>query len=327
MHVLVFVEVPVKAWTIPAAAVDALRARFPDIEFVHATSEAQAVAAMADTDVALAHYLTPAMVDAAPRLGWVQASTAGVSGSLPLERLASRGIRVTNVRGLHGAAIAEQTMAGLLALGRRLPEAFDAQREHRWIQNDLADNYPTLLAGKHMTIVGLGAIGMEIARRAEAFGIRVTGVRRNTGRSKVPWVERVLSTDALDDALTGCDLLVITAPGVAATQGMIGARELELLRPGAVLVNMARAGIVDQAAMIDALRDGRLGGAVLDVFEQEPLPASSPLWDMRNVIITPHSSGFRATHWNEVVELFSDNLQRFLAAKPLLQTVDTASGY
>ncbi len=327
MHVLIFINVPVDAWSIPATYVDALRSRFPDVDFIHATSADDALAAIGHADVAFAHYLTPEMVDAAPRLQWVQASTAGVSGSLPLDRLAARDIRVTNVRGLHGAAIAEQTMAGLLALGRRLPEAFEAQREHRWIQNELAVNYPTLLSGKSMTILGLGAIGLEIARRAHAFGIRVTGVRRRVDEPKPRSVQRVVSPDALDDALAGCDLLVITAPGVASTQGMIGARELDLLRPGAILVNMARAAIVDQTAMLDALRSGRLGGAVLDVFEQEPLPATSPLWDLRNVIITPHSSGFRATHWDETIALFSDNLRRFRKGRPLRQTVDPARGY
>ena len=327
MRVLVFVSQPVKAWSIPASHVNELRARFPSVEFVHASTPEEAHEAIRDADVAFTHFLRPEMVADAPKLRWIQASTAGVAGLYPLDQLTARGIAVTNVRGLHGVAIAEQVMAGLLALGRRLPEAFDAQRQHRWIQNDLAENYPTLLSGKRLTIVGLGAIGLEIAKRANAFGVQVTGVRRRVDGPKPPSVHRLVATDRLDEALSGCQILVITAPGIAATQGMIGARELSMLEPDAVLVNVARAAIVDQEAMLDALEGGRLGGAVLDVFEQEPLDPTSALWDMRNVILTPHSSGFRATHWDEVIELFSDNLRRFEAGEPLLQVVDSTAGY
>jgi len=327
MKVLVFIEQPVKAWTIPESHVDELRARFPGIEFVHVSTPDEAQTAIRDADVAFTHFLLPEMVAEAPKLKWVQATTAGVAGAYPLDQLSARRIVVTNVRGLHGVAIAEQVMAGLLALGRRLPEAFDAQRRHRWIQNDLAEHYPTLLSGKRLTIVGLGAIGLEIAKRADAFGVQVTGVRRSADGPRPESVHRVVSADRLHEALSGCQILVITAPGIAATQGMIGARELDLLEGGAILVNVARAAIVDQGAMLAALKDDRLGGAVLDVFEQEPLDESSPLWDMRNVILTPHSSGFRATHWDEVIELFSANLRRFVSGEPLEHVVDSTAGY
>jgi phosphoglycerate dehydrogenase-like enzyme len=140
-------------------------------------------------------------------------------------------------------------------------------------------------------------------------------------------VDRVLGADRLDEALDGCDVLVLAAPGVAATQGMIGARELAMLNPGAVLVNVARAAIVDQQALIANLKSGRLGGAVLDVFEREPLDASSPFWSMRNVVVTPHSSGFRSTHWRDVIALFADNLERYRSNQPLRQLVDAAAGY
>jgi phosphoglycerate dehydrogenase-like enzyme len=157
--------------------------------------------------------------------------------------------------------------------------------------------------------------------------MHVTGVRRHADRPSPPSVEQTFGADQLDRALTGCDILVIAAPGVASTQQMIGARELALLNPGAIVVNIARAAIVDQKALIDGLESGRIGGAVLDVFEREPLDAASPFWSMRNVIVTPHSSGFRATHWDDVAALFIENLERYRAGETLLHPVDAAAGY
>ena len=218
-------------------------------------------------------------------------------------------------------------MGGILMLSRKLGRMLDAQRERRWIQNELTEEWPWTLSGRRMTIVGLGTIGMEIARRAHAFGIRVTGVRRQPAADRPAFVERVVGPHELDDALAGCDLLVLAAPGVSATHRMIGAEQLALLAPGAVLVNVARAGIVDQAAMRDALERGALGGAVLDVFEGEPLDPADPLWTTPNTLITPHCSGFRASHWDDVVALFGENLGRFRRGEALLNVVDPAAGY
>jgi phosphoglycerate dehydrogenase-like enzyme len=178
-----------------------------------------------------------------------------------------------------------------------------------------------------MTIVGLGTIGEAIAARAHAFGISVTGVRRRPELPASPYVERVVGPDQLDDVLRGCDFLVLAAPGTASTTRMIGARELALLNRGAVLVNVARAQIVDDAAMRAALTSGHLGGAVLDVFEREPLGAQDPLWDLPNVLITPHSAGFRKSHWDDVTALFIDNFERFERGASLRNPVDLAAGY
>ena len=178
-----------------------------------------------------------------------------------------------------------------------------------------------------MTIVGLGTIGLEVAKRAHAFGMRIRGVRRRADAPKPDYVERVVAPEQLDEVLDNCDVLVLSAPGVAGTQGMIGAERLAMLNRGAVLVNVARAQIVDQRAMCDALASGQLGGAVLDVFEKEPLDTASPLWSMPNVVVTPHSSGFRSTHWDDVIVLFSDALERFRRGAPLTNVVDATAGY
>jgi D-2-hydroxyacid dehydrogenase (NADP+) len=223
--------------------------------------------------------------------------------------------------------MAEHVMGGLLVLSHRFDRTLEAQRARRWIQDDLADDWPWLLQGQRMTIVGLGTIGVEIARRAHAFGMHVTGVRKRLDQPRPDFVETVVSPEQLADALSGCDVLVLSAPGIAATNRMIGAKQIALLNRGAVLVNVARAQIVDEPAMLGALESGQLGGAVLDVFEREPLDAASPLWSTPNVVITPHSSGFRRSHWDEVVDMFSDNFVRYRRGEPLVNVVDLAAGY
>jgi phosphoglycerate dehydrogenase-like enzyme len=327
MKILIFISWPVKAWSIPDAQVAWLRERFPDIEFLHARSLDEAAPLIEQVDAAFTPFMTPEMARSAACLRWVHSPAAAVEGLLPLDALGERGVAISNSRGVQAVPIAESVMGGLLVLARKYDRTLQAQQERRWIQNDLVDDWPWMLDGKRMAIVGLGTIGLEIAKRASAFGMSVTGVRRRADQPVPPHVDRVVGTERMEEALTGADVLVLAAPGVAATQGIIGADEIALLNPGAVLVNVARAAIVDQRALIDGLTSGQLGGAVLDVFEKEPLDAHNPLWTMRNVVITPHSSGFRSTHWRDVIALFVDNLNRFRSGRPLRHVVDAAAGY
>jgi phosphoglycerate dehydrogenase-like enzyme len=178
-----------------------------------------------------------------------------------------------------------------------------------------------------MTILGFGTTGQEVARRAHAFGMHVTGVRRRLDQPVPPYVDRIVGADQLDDALRGADVLVISAPFVRETDRMIRAEHLALMKPGAILINVARGKIVEEGALLAGLQSGQLGGAVLDVFEREPLDPSSPLWALPNVIISPHSSGVRPDHWDEVIDLFSENLRRFQRGEPLLNEVDCKAGY
>jgi phosphoglycerate dehydrogenase-like enzyme len=327
MKVLVYTVWPVTFWNVPETLVTHLRERFPEVTFKHALNEAEALAAIEDADVALASRLTSGMVQRAARLRWVH-STAAAVGILPLQDLAPRGILVTNSRGIQAAAIAEYVIGGLLVLSRRFNLTLAAQHERRWIQNELTDgSWPWAVNGRAMTIVGIGTIGQEVARRAQAFGMRVTGIRRRITKPKPEFVDRVLGPDQLPDALRGCDVLVLAAPSIPETDRLIGAGQIALLNRGAILINVARARIVDEAAMIAALQNGQLGGAVLDVFDHEPLAPASPLWTLPNIVITPHSSGVRPDHWDEVIGLFSDNLHRFQRGESLLNVVDCAAGY
>ena len=328
MKVLIHISWPVKAWSIPDAKVASLRDSFPEIAFAHTRDGADARREVENADAAFTPALTPDMVKDAGRLRWVHSPAAAVEGLLPLPDLAARGVVVTNSRGVQAIPMAEHVMGGLLVLARRLDRTLAAQHEKRWIQNELIeDASPWMLHGRRMTIVGLGTIGIEIARRAHAFGMHVTGVRRRVGEPPPPFVDRVVTPDRLDQVLRDCDILVLSAPAVAATHRMIGAEQLAQLNPGAVVVNVARGQIIDEAALSRALETRQLGGAVLDVFDREPLESTSPLWSLPNVVITPHSSGFRATHWDGVVEVFSDNLRRFQRGEALRNVVDLAAGY
>lgn len=327
MRVLIHISWPVKAWCISESNVATLRERFPEVDFTHAASLNDARQIIEDVDVAFTPFLTTDMVAAAHRLRWVHSSAAAVEGLLPLSELAARDITVTNSRGVQAIPMAEHVMGGLLVLARRFDRMLDAQRERRWIQNELANDWPWMLHGRAMTIVGLGTIGTEVAKRAQAFGMSVTGVRRRVDAPPPPFVDRVVGPDQLSEALSGCDILVLSAPGVAATQRMIGAEQLALLNDGAIVVNVARGQIIDEGAMLRALASGKLGGAVLDVFDREPLDSASPLWSLPNVVISPHCSGFRATHWDDVIDVFCDNLRRYQRGDPLLNTVDLSAGY
>ena len=327
MNVLIFTVWPVTFWQTPKSQVELLRERFPEVSLTHALTDAEAAVAIETADVALASRLSPAMVERAQRLRWVH-STAAAVGILPLRELAERRILVTNSRGIQAVPIAEHVIGGLLVLSRRFNLMLDAQRERRWIQDELTrDAWPWSLRGRNMTILGLGTIGHEVARRAHAFGMRVTGIRRRLDQPAPAFVDTIVGPERLDEALTGCDVLVISAPFLAGTDRLIRAEQIALLNAGAIVINVARGKIIDEPALVAALQDGRLGGAVLDVFEREPLDPASPLWGLPNVVISPHSAGVRPDHWDEVINLFTENLRRYQCGEPLLNMVNCDAGY
>src|SRR5262245_31099850 len=237
MNVLIFTVWPVAFWQTPKSQVDRLRKEFPELQFTHALTDAEASEAIKVSDVALASRLSQAMVESAPRLRWIHSTAAAVANLLPLRDCAERGIMVTNSRGIQAVPIAEHVMGGLLFLARRFNLMLDAQRERRWIQNELThDPWPWSLQGRSMTVLGLGTIGQEVARRAHAFGMRITGVRRRLEQPAPPFVHTVIGPDRLHDALRGCDVLVISAPFVPGTDGLIGVREIASLNRGAIII-------------------------------------------------------------------------------------------
>jgi D-2-hydroxyacid dehydrogenase (NADP+) len=327
MIVLVSIQQPVHAWQIPTAAVTRLRERFPHVSFVHAVDEAQRARGLETCDVAYTWILSAAELQRAPRLRWVHTSAVAVE-TLCLPELFARGVVVSNTRGVQATPIAEHVFATVLALAKQLPFALDHQRRATWVQNAFTgDRLPWLLRGRTLGLIGTGTIGAEIARLGAAFGMTVIATRRRPDRAEVGAISEVLPASDLSELLSRADVVVIAAPLTPETEGLIGPAEIARLKRGSVLVNVGRAKIVQTEALIDALHSGHLAGAALDVFPQEPLPSAHPLWTCPNVILTPHTSGFRQGHWDEVIDLFGDNLARFERGDELRFRVLPELGY
>jgi glyoxylate/hydroxypyruvate reductase len=251
----------------------------------------------------------------APRLRYVQGTAAGTGEQVRSARLTAdelARVAVTSASGVHAVPLAEFVILGLLSFTKDLPRLLVDKAERRW------ERYPMPeLRGQTILIVGFGSIGEEVGRLAGAFGMHVVGVNRS-GRSASPYADEVYDPGQLRDLLPAADALVLTLPLTDQTRMMIDSDAFQRMRPGAVLVNVGRGGVVDEAALVSALREGRLRGAVLDVFATEPLPGSSPLWDMPNVLITSHTAALSRLENARIVELFSENLRRYLASVELI---------
>jgi phosphoglycerate dehydrogenase-like enzyme len=312
-------------WDLPRAHVDALRARFPDVTFLSPAARADVDGLVPGADVVLGGAVTRDNFAAARRLRWVHATSAGVAAQL-FPAFVDSDVTLTNSRGLHADAMAEHTLGAMLAFARQLHLARDAQRAGRWDQEAMWLRGFGGLAGTTMVLVGLGAVGGAIAARARAFGVRVVAVRRHPQADVAPADEQH-PPEALASLLPRADWLVLAAPLTAATRQLVGAAELARLPRTAMLVNIGRGRLVDEAALVAALRSGALAGAALDVMEEEPLPESSELWSLPNVVLTPHVSGFGPRYWERMMAIFTDNLERFLAGQPLRNVVDKRAGY
>ncbi|MGH7666696.1 MAG: D-2-hydroxyacid dehydrogenase [Candidatus Dormibacteria bacterium] len=255
-----------------------------------------------------------------PHLKWIQASSAGIGQFARRVGLTSKGkVMVTTARGVHGAALAEFAVMALIYFNRDFPGIQEDQRQHAWHRR-----CGRLIAGQTVGIVGMGSVGREVAAALGSLGAKVTGVvRGTTGRTAVEFgVAQLLSVADLDSVLPSLDVVVLAVPHTDETEGLLSASRLARLREGAVLVNLARGSVVDEEALAAALRAGRLGGAALDVAQVEPLPAESPLWDLPNVLITPHSMSTVKGENHMLMELFSANLSLFADGRPLRNVLD-----
>jgi phosphoglycerate dehydrogenase-like enzyme len=327
MKILVAIYGAARVWDLPPRYVDLLRERFPRHTFVTAQNDEETCQAIADAEAAFSSIVRPELRTDAARLRWIHSSAAGV-GSLLGPDLRSRGIVLTNSRGVHAGVIAEHVIGVTIMLLRRLHVAVRRQLEGRWAQEELSvPEAARSVRGSRVGVVGLGAIGSAVARAMLALGAEVRAIRRRAGRGGPDGISRVEGPDGLDRLLAWADIIVLTAAHTRETRGLIGARELSLMRRDALLVNVSRGRLVEQAALIDALSRGVIGGAALDVFEHEPLQPDSPLWHMSNAILTPHTSGFRADYWDAVTDLFAENLERFERGAALLNVVDVDLGY
>lgn len=327
MKILVAVHSDVPSWNIPESYVRRLREGFPQHEFVHAAAQSGVLDVVGDADVAFVSEMRPPHFAAARRLRWIHSPAAGIGGMLS-QALKDSPVIVTNSRGMSAAVIAEHVLALTLALFRKLPLAIRSQARRHWAQDETAQPPPLrTVSGARVTIVGMGGIGSASASRFAALGATVTGVRRRIGAGAPDGVTRVVATADLPAVLPETDVLVLAAPQTGETRGLIGADALGLMHGAALLINVSRGKLVDEAALAGVLEAGRLGGAGLDVFEHEPLDPESPLWTLPNVIITPHTAANRADHWEAATDLFADNLRRFERGEPLLNLVDKNAGY
>ena len=325
MMVLVAVISPAPAWVMPRRFVDQLRADFPRHTFLDAWDREAIRRLLPEADVAFTPFVDRDAFPSAQRLRWVQSPAVGV-GSLMFPELLASPVVLTSARGIRARSIAEHVLGVTIALARLLPATLRAQAAHRWAQEELETQARTL-RGQRMGIVGLGAIGVEVVKVAAPFGFRISAIRRRGGEPVPEGVETVWTPDRLPDLLAHSDVVVLAAPHTPETKRLIGREQIARMKRGALLVNVARGKLIDDEAVIEALRDGRLGGAALDVFSQEPLDPASPYWDLPNVIVTPHTSGAMQDYWTPLVALFSENLRRFDKGEPLLNVVDKVAGY
>jgi phosphoglycerate dehydrogenase-like enzyme len=314
-------------WKPPSDAAQRIRARFPEIHVAHLTDPKDMGRELADADIFMGYALGPELLAGSPKLKWIQAVSAGVKQYLYPE-LRERGAIVTNASSVHCLPVAQHTLGVLMALARRFPDCLRYQQRAKWATADLwnAPVRPRELRGQVLLFIGFGAIGRETARLVRPLDMRIWTVT-HSGRADDDLADRAFGIGQLHQALPQADFVVIAAPDTPQTRNMIGARELELMRRSAYLINIARGTLVDEPALIAALQANRIAGAALDVTVKEPLPPESPLWKLDNCFITPHVSGATENTWDREEELISENLKRWFAGSELLNVVDLSRGY
>ncbi|PKN94960.1 MAG: D-2-hydroxyacid dehydrogenase [Chloroflexi bacterium HGW-Chloroflexi-6] len=276
----------------------------------------------------------------APSLQWIQFHYAGVDSSVAEPITQREGMTVTTLSGAAASQVAEHALGMLLALGRKLPSLLATQKKNEWPKDRFERFAPVELRGKTIGIVGYGSIGRQLAHLLRPFDCKILATKRDamhpehigytpdeSGDPNGDLVERIYPSAALRSMLKLCQFVVVTVPLTAETNGLINASMLSALPAGAFLVDVSRGGVVDANALLQALKDGKLAGAALDVFAEEPLPANSPLWAHPNIIISPHISGYSPQYNERAVLLFSENIHRYLAGLTLYNIFEKNRGY
>lgn len=283
-------------------------------------------------------YLPP--IEKVPNLRWLHSSFAGVESILSNPLLTLPGLLVTNSSGVAISQMGEYVIMMLLNLGHKLPQMNQAQREKRWIEDKQVNLIPKELRGSTVGIVGYGSIGREVARQLYAYGATVLASKRDAmhpedtgytpeglGDPLGNYFHRLYPNEGLPGMLRDCDFVVLTLPHTRETECLFDKEMFEAMKPGSYFINVSRGQLVDEGALIEALNSGHLAGAALDVFTEEPLPPDSPLWTQPNMIITPHISAYSTNMLNQVVDLFIENLKRYLMDEPLYNLVNLEQGY
>ena len=318
---------PFTEWRPKPLVTEGLRKRWPEMRVVHLPDYDQLPQELPDTDIFVGYSLRAKQLKDAKKLKWLHSTAAGVA-QLAYPELRHSGILVTNPSGVFSVPMAEHTMGLLLALARNLPDSVRQQDKAIWSQQELWDK-PQHLAevnGQVLLIVGYGSIGRELGKRAKAFAMRVWGVTRS-GVADTADAEKVFPAARLREALPEADYVVLAAPETPQTKHLIGAQEIAKMKRGARLINVGRGSLVDEKELVGALEKGALGGAAIDVAETEPLPADSPLWGARNLLITPHTSALSDRLWQRQTALLVELLERWFDGREMFNRVDLERGY
>jgi phosphoglycerate dehydrogenase-like enzyme len=287
-----------------------------------AAAEKQMDALLAGTEIIYGFSLPENVIDRAPKLKWFQTVSAGVDRFLD-DKFRQSPVIMTSVSGIHAVPIGEFVLGLMLMLAKQAPLVFQQKQQQQW-----KPFVPMVLRSKTVGIVGLGNIGREVARLAKAFGMRVVATRRSARQSqRARYVDRLFAPNQLLQLLAESDFVVLTLPLTKETHRIIGETELRSMKPTAYLINVARGQVVDEEALVHAVEENRIAGAGLDVFTREPLPAESRLWELPNVVLSPHVAGLMEDYGVQATAVFCQNLRRYLAGKRLINVVDKERGY
>jgi len=318
---------PFSEWRPKLVLVESIRERHPEMRVLHLPNYDTLPQELPDANIFVGYSLRAEQLIHARELKWIHSTAAGVA-QLMYPELRQSGITVTNASGIFSVPMAEHTMGLILAMARNFPDSVRYQDQSKWSVQDLWDKpqHLTEINGSVLLIVGYGSIGRELAERAKAFDMRVWGVTRS-GEGDATHAERILPVSQLNEALPDADYVVISAPETAETKHLIGAEQIAQMKRGARLINVARGSLLDEAALLNALESGALGGAALDVTTTEPLPGQSPLWRAPNLFITPHTSAISERLWLRETELLLKLLDEWFDGKQLSNRVDFSRGY
>jgi len=327
MKLLIFVHHPFDLWNAPDWFGSRLQREFPQIEVLQLPDYKRVDAEIPGAEIAITWSVRPEQIKAARKLRWIHSPAAAVH-QLMFPELVNSGITLTNAREAHGPVVAEHVIAQIFALAKKIPDAVRLQQKREWGQQRMWDELPRVreIAGATVGLIGLGSIGRSVARSAKALGMRVIAAREHAEKGSEV-ADAVYGPTETDEIFRQADYVVLAAPITESTKGIANAERLSLMKPDACLINVGRGPLVDETALATALREKKIGGAALDVFPNEPLPPESPLWDLPNLLITPHTAALTEKLWERHYALFSENLRRYLNNQPLLAVVDKKKGY
>jgi phosphoglycerate dehydrogenase-like enzyme len=324
---LICVHHPFDQWNAPDWFPKRLSQEFRQVDVVHLPDYKRVDEEIGDVEIAIAWSIRPEQIAAAKKLRWIHSPAAAVH-QLIFPELVNSDIILTNAREVHGPVVAEHVIALIFALAKKIPGSVRLQEKHVWGQQILWDEQPRVreVAGATVGLMGLGSIGRAVAKSAKALGMRVIAVREHPEKGS-DGADAVFGPAQIDEVFRQADYVVLAAPVTASTKAIANAERLAIMKADACLINVGRGPLVDEAALAAALRAKKIGGAALDVFPKEPLAADSPLWDVPDLLITPHTAALTDKLWERHFALFSENLRLYLAGQPLRAVVDKRKGY